>query len=117
MRPFSGLPHPGERFPGGAWGPPSQPGLPLPAPEGSRSFADDSHERSSFGPPSIHSSSSSHQSESLDAYELEQVNLMFRKFSLERCCGLRKGVGGQGGNGAKGVTPRVPGEGNQPPHP
>ncbi|KAF6080690.1 caspase recruitment domain family member 11 [Phyllostomus discolor] len=45
---------------------------------------DDSHERSSFGPPSIHSSSSSHQSESLDAYELEQVNLMFRKFSLER---------------------------------
>ncbi|KAM5301260.1 caspase recruitment domain-containing protein 11 isoform 2-T6 [Glossophaga mutica] len=45
---------------------------------------DDSHERHSFGPPSIHSSSSSHQSESLDAYELEQVNLMFRKFSLER---------------------------------
>ncbi|KAM4813881.1 caspase recruitment domain-containing protein 11 [Urocitellus parryii] len=45
---------------------------------------DDSHERSSFGPPSIHSSSSSHQSEGLDAYDLEQVNLMFRKFSLER---------------------------------
>ncbi|XP_006859844.1 PREDICTED: caspase recruitment domain-containing protein 11 [Chrysochloris asiatica] len=45
---------------------------------------DDSHERYSFGPPSIHSSSSSHQSESLDAYDLEQVNLMFRKFSLER---------------------------------
>ncbi|KAJ8792709.1 hypothetical protein J1605_019529 [Eschrichtius robustus] len=45
---------------------------------------DDSHERYSFGPPSIHSSSSSHQSEGLDAYDLEQVNLMFRKFSLER---------------------------------
>uniref|UniRef100_A0A8C0L9I0 Caspase recruitment domain-containing protein 11 n=1 Tax=Canis lupus dingo TaxID=286419 RepID=A0A8C0L9I0_CANLU len=47
-------------------------------------FDDDSHERSSFGPPSVHSSSSSHQSEGLDAYDLEQVNLMFRKFSLER---------------------------------
>ncbi|XP_039734844.1 caspase recruitment domain-containing protein 11 isoform X2 [Pteropus medius] len=47
-------------------------------------FDDDSHERNSFGPPSIHSSSSSHQSEGLDAYDLEQVNLMFRKFSLER---------------------------------
>lgn len=46
--------------------------------------ADDSHELSSFGPPSIHSSSSSHQSEGLDAYDLEQVHLMFRKFSLER---------------------------------
>uniref|UniRef100_A0A2K6FNP1 Caspase recruitment domain family member 11 n=1 Tax=Propithecus coquereli TaxID=379532 RepID=A0A2K6FNP1_PROCO len=45
---------------------------------------DDSHERGSFGPPSVHSSSSSHQSEGLDAYDLEQVNLMFRKFSLER---------------------------------
>lgn len=45
---------------------------------------DDSHELSSFGPPSIHSSSSSHQSEGLDAYDLEQVHLMFRKFSLER---------------------------------
>ncbi|XP_045397189.1 caspase recruitment domain-containing protein 11 isoform X2 [Lemur catta] len=45
---------------------------------------DDSHERCSFGPPSVHSSSSSHQSEGLDAYDLEQVNLMFRKFSLER---------------------------------
>ncbi|KAM5229241.1 caspase recruitment domain-containing protein 11 [Ctenodactylus gundi] len=45
---------------------------------------DDCHERCSFGPPSVHSSSSSHQSEGLDAYELEQVNLMFRKFSLER---------------------------------
>ncbi|XP_032183354.1 caspase recruitment domain-containing protein 11 isoform X1 [Mustela erminea] len=47
-------------------------------------FDDDSHEHCSFGPPSIHSSSSSHQSEGLDAYDLEQVNLMFRKFSLER---------------------------------
>ncbi|XP_017658258.1 caspase recruitment domain-containing protein 11 [Nannospalax galili] len=45
---------------------------------------DDNHERYSFGPPSIHSSSSSHQSEGLDTYDLEQVNLMFRKFSLER---------------------------------
>ncbi|XP_007525123.2 caspase recruitment domain-containing protein 11 [Erinaceus europaeus] len=45
---------------------------------------DDSHEHCSFGPPSVHSSSSSHQSEGLDAYDLEQVNLMFRKFSLER---------------------------------
>ncbi|XP_036598174.1 caspase recruitment domain-containing protein 11 isoform X1 [Trichosurus vulpecula] len=45
---------------------------------------DDSHDRYSFGPPSIHSSSSSHQSESLDAFDLEQVNIMFRKFSLER---------------------------------
>ncbi|XP_004617407.2 caspase recruitment domain-containing protein 11 [Sorex araneus] len=45
---------------------------------------DDSHELSSFGPPSVHSSSSSHQSEGLDAYDLEQVHLMFRKFSLER---------------------------------
>ncbi|KAB0403466.1 hypothetical protein E2I00_001918 [Balaenoptera physalus] len=51
---------------------------------------DDSHERYSFGPPSIHSSSSSHQSEGLDAYDLEQVNLMFRKFSLERYRGYRK---------------------------
>ncbi|XP_013376724.1 PREDICTED: caspase recruitment domain-containing protein 11 isoform X2 [Chinchilla lanigera] len=53
-------------------------------PDGPHSSADDSHDRYSFGPPSIHSSSSSHQSESLDAYDLEQVNLMFRKFSLER---------------------------------
>ncbi|CAK6446406.1 unnamed protein product [Pipistrellus nathusii] len=45
---------------------------------------DDSHERCSFGPPSVHSSSSSHQSEGVDAFDLEQVNLMFRKFSLER---------------------------------
>ncbi|XP_077614896.1 caspase recruitment domain-containing protein 11 isoform X1 [Crocuta crocuta] len=47
-------------------------------------FDDDSHEHCSYGPSSIHSSSSSHQSEGLDAYDLEQVNLMFRKFSLER---------------------------------
>lgn len=59
------------------------PGLHL-GPDGPRSSPDDSHDRYSFGPPSIHSSSSSHQSESLDAYDLEQVNLMFRKFSLER---------------------------------
>ncbi|XP_038618905.1 caspase recruitment domain-containing protein 11 [Tachyglossus aculeatus] len=45
---------------------------------------DDSHDRYSYGPPSVHSSSSSHQSESLDAFELEQFNIMFRKFSLER---------------------------------
>ncbi|XP_068605496.1 caspase recruitment domain-containing protein 11 [Brachionichthys hirsutus] len=38
-----------------------------------------------FGPPSVHSSSSSsHQSEGLDTYDLEQVNNIFRKFSLER---------------------------------
>uniref|UniRef100_A0A8C6S8E9 Caspase recruitment domain family, member 11 n=1 Tax=Neogobius melanostomus TaxID=47308 RepID=A0A8C6S8E9_9GOBI len=36
------------------------------------------------GPASVHSSSSSHQSESMDAYDLEQVNTIFRKFSLER---------------------------------
>lgn len=59
-------------------------GPPPPAP----CLADDSHERYSFGPPSIHSSSSSHQSEGLDAYDLEQVNLMFRKFSLERYLAL-----------------------------
>ncbi|XP_056143697.1 caspase recruitment domain-containing protein 11 [Lampris incognitus] len=34
--------------------------------------------------PSVHSSSSSHQSEGLDSYDLEQVNNIFRKFSLER---------------------------------
>ncbi|XP_053531167.1 caspase recruitment domain-containing protein 11 isoform X2 [Ictalurus punctatus] len=37
-----------------------------------------------YGPPSIHSSSSSHQSEGMDSYDLEQVNNIFRKFSLER---------------------------------
>ncbi|KAK4813578.1 hypothetical protein QYF61_011807 [Mycteria americana] len=45
---------------------------------------DDSHDRQSHGAPSVHSSSSSHQSEGLEAYELEHVNSIFRKFSLER---------------------------------
>lgn len=36
------------------------------------------------GPSSVHSSSSSHQSENMDTYDLEQVNNIFRKFSLER---------------------------------
>uniref|UniRef100_A0A146YQB4 Caspase recruitment domain family member 11 n=1 Tax=Fundulus heteroclitus TaxID=8078 RepID=A0A146YQB4_FUNHE len=36
------------------------------------------------GPPSVISSSSSHQSEGMDTYDLEQVNNIFRKFSLER---------------------------------
>ncbi|CAJ1076931.1 caspase recruitment domain-containing protein 11 [Xyrichtys novacula] len=36
------------------------------------------------GPPSVHSSSSSHQSESMDTYDLEQVNNIFRKLSWER---------------------------------
>lgn len=36
------------------------------------------------GPPSIHSSSSSYQSEGMDTYDLEQVNNIFRKLSLER---------------------------------
>ncbi|KAM9393722.1 caspase recruitment domain-containing protein 11 isoform 2-T2 [Pholidichthys leucotaenia] len=36
------------------------------------------------GPPSVHSSSSSHQSEGMDTYDLEQVNSIFRKLSLER---------------------------------
>eukprot|EP00064_Thunnus_orientalis_P005899 superscaffoldBa00000595_g5913 len=35
-------------------------------------------------PPSVHSSSSSHQSEGMDTYDLEQVNNIFRKLSLER---------------------------------
>ncbi|KAK7939430.1 hypothetical protein WMY93_002756 [Mugilogobius chulae] len=43
-------------------------------------FDDESHR----GPPSVHSSSSSHQSESMDVYDLEQVNNIFRKLSLER---------------------------------
>ncbi|XP_061455453.1 caspase recruitment domain-containing protein 11 [Rhineura floridana] len=42
---------------------------------------DDFHDRYSHGPSSLPSSSSSHQSEGLD---LEQVNSIFRKFSLER---------------------------------
>ncbi|XP_056609040.1 caspase recruitment domain-containing protein 11 isoform X1 [Triplophysa dalaica] len=41
-------------------------------------------EISSYGPSSIHSSSSSHQSETIDCYDLEQVNNIFRQFSLER---------------------------------
>ncbi|KAM3917037.1 caspase recruitment domain-containing protein 11 [Leptodactylus fuscus] len=45
---------------------------------------DEFHDQFSYGPPSIHSSSSSHQSESLDIYDLEQVNSIFRKLSLER---------------------------------
>ncbi|XP_071330353.1 caspase recruitment domain-containing protein 11 isoform X2 [Trachinotus anak] len=36
------------------------------------------------GPPSVHSSSSSHLSEGMDTYDLEQVNNIFRKLSLER---------------------------------
>uniref|UniRef100_A0AAQ4PTF7 CARD domain-containing protein n=1 Tax=Gasterosteus aculeatus aculeatus TaxID=481459 RepID=A0AAQ4PTF7_GASAC len=36
------------------------------------------------GTPSVHSSSSSHHSEGMDSYELEQVNSIFRKLSLER---------------------------------
>ncbi|XP_060753355.1 caspase recruitment domain-containing protein 11 isoform X1 [Tachysurus vachellii] len=39
-----------------------------------------------YSPPSIHSSSSSHQSEGIDSYDLEQVNNIFRKFSLESEC-------------------------------
>lgn len=35
-------------------------------------------------PPSVHSSSSSHQSEGMDTYDLEQVNNILRKLSLER---------------------------------
>lgn len=52
----------------------------------SLSFAVDDHDldMSSYGPSSIHSSSSSHQSETMDTYDLEQVNNIFRKFSLER---------------------------------
>ncbi|XP_061892597.1 caspase recruitment domain-containing protein 11 isoform X4 [Entelurus aequoreus] len=36
------------------------------------------------GPPSVHSSSSSHQSEGMDIYDMEQVTNIFRKLSLER---------------------------------
>uniref|UniRef100_A0A4W3J486 Caspase recruitment domain family member 11 n=1 Tax=Callorhinchus milii TaxID=7868 RepID=A0A4W3J486_CALMI len=45
---------------------------------------DDYQDRNSHGPPSIHSSSSSHQSEALDSCELDHFNSMFRKYSLER---------------------------------
>ncbi|KAM9493288.1 caspase recruitment domain-containing protein 11 isoform 2-T2 [Clarias gariepinus] len=44
----------------------------------------DLEDTDTYGPPSIHSSSSSHQSEGMDSYDLEQVNNIFRKFSLER---------------------------------
>uniref|UniRef100_A0A8C2J0G0 Caspase recruitment domain family, member 11 n=1 Tax=Cyprinus carpio TaxID=7962 RepID=A0A8C2J0G0_CYPCA len=49
-------------------------------------FTVDDHDLDSsfYGPSSIHSSSSSHQSETMDSYDLEQVNNIFRKFSLER---------------------------------
>ncbi|XP_037331794.2 caspase recruitment domain-containing protein 11 [Pungitius pungitius] len=43
-------------------------------------FEDEVH----CGPPSVHSSSSSHHSEGMDSYDLEQVNTIFRKLSLER---------------------------------
>ncbi|XP_040047541.1 caspase recruitment domain-containing protein 11 [Gasterosteus aculeatus] len=43
-------------------------------------FEDEVHR----GTPSVHSSSSSHHSEGMDSYELEQVNSIFRKLSLER---------------------------------
>ncbi|XP_061086622.1 caspase recruitment domain-containing protein 11-like [Conger conger] len=46
-------------------------------------LCDEDTDRFSHGPPSIHSSSSSHQSEGLEL-DLEQVNNIFRKFSLER---------------------------------
>ncbi|XP_059835463.1 caspase recruitment domain-containing protein 11 isoform X1 [Hypanus sabinus] len=45
---------------------------------------DEYQERISHGPPSVHSSSSSYQSEALDACDLDHVNSIFRKFSLER---------------------------------
>ncbi|XP_069066062.1 caspase recruitment domain-containing protein 11 [Pleurodeles waltl] len=44
-------------------------------------FDDD---RYSYGPPSLNSSSSSHQSECLDSYDIEQFNSMVKKFSLQR---------------------------------
>ncbi|KAG9343004.1 hypothetical protein JZ751_015222 [Albula glossodonta] len=47
-------------------------------------LGDEENDRFSHGPPSVHSSSSSHQSEGLDTYEWEQVTNIFRKFSLER---------------------------------
>ncbi|KAM8723708.1 caspase recruitment domain-containing protein 11 isoform 1-T1 [Acanthopagrus schlegelii] len=43
-------------------------------------FEDEVH----HSPPSVHSSSSSHQSEGMDTYDLEQVNNILRKLSLER---------------------------------
>ncbi|KAM4535437.1 caspase recruitment domain-containing protein 11 isoform 2-T2 [Fundulus diaphanus] len=47
-------------------------------------FDSDNMEMECDGPPSVISSSSSHQSEGMDTYDLEQVNNIFRKFSLER---------------------------------
>ncbi|XP_064171338.1 caspase recruitment domain-containing protein 11 isoform X1 [Anguilla rostrata] len=47
-------------------------------------LGDEENERFSHSPPSVHSSSSSHQSEGLDTYEWEQVTNIFRKYSLER---------------------------------
>ncbi|XP_028825037.1 caspase recruitment domain-containing protein 11 [Denticeps clupeoides] len=45
---------------------------------------DEDGDRFSHGPPSVHSSSSSYQSEGMDSYDLDQVNNIFRKLSLER---------------------------------
>ncbi|XP_058234129.1 caspase recruitment domain-containing protein 11 isoform X1 [Hemibagrus wyckioides] len=45
---------------------------------------DDIDDAGMYGPPSIHSSSSSHQSEGMDVYDLDHVNNIFRKFSLDR---------------------------------
>ncbi|XP_054892165.1 caspase recruitment domain-containing protein 11 isoform X2 [Poeciliopsis prolifica] len=47
-------------------------------------FDSDNMEMEYDGPNSVISSSSSHQSEGMDTYDLEQVNNIFRKFSLER---------------------------------
>ncbi|XP_069839736.1 caspase recruitment domain-containing protein 11 isoform X2 [Dendropsophus ebraccatus] len=56
-----------------------------PADDDNDSIEDDEfHDQFSCGAPSIHSSSSSHQSECMDIYDLEQVNSIFRKLSLER---------------------------------
>ncbi|XP_029014328.1 caspase recruitment domain-containing protein 11 [Betta splendens] len=53
-----------------------------------RSLSDsesDNMENDERGPPSVHSSSSSsHQSEGMDMYDMEQVNNFFRKLSLDR---------------------------------
>ncbi|XP_028310305.1 LOW QUALITY PROTEIN: caspase recruitment domain-containing protein 11 [Gouania willdenowi] len=46
-------------------------------------FEDEVPQRPS-GPPSVYSSSSSYQSDGVDTYDLEQVNNIFRKLSLER---------------------------------
>ncbi|XP_063286289.1 caspase recruitment domain-containing protein 11 [Pelobates fuscus] len=45
---------------------------------------DEFQDRYHYGPPSINSSSSSHQSENFDSFDLEQVGSIFRKLSLER---------------------------------